>query len=125
MSDVIRLSPRRIDGSVLVDHLLPKLVGETKQPSAFLVYLVLWRLTEGGYKTVYITLQAIADRTGVTKRAVQYAIDTLIDRRLIGVWKETQTSVPEYRILHSRAAPEAGPRHVRAVHAPRSRVTGR
>jgi len=62
-----------VDAYVL-DTLMADLVGHDRQPSAFLVYLFLWRSTHGraeGGDTAQVSLLDIATGTGVSKRAVQ------------------------------------------------------
>jgi hypothetical protein len=75
------------------------LVGHDHQPSAYLVYLYLWWLTHdssGG--SVEISLQNLAEGTGLSKRAVQDAIARLHKRKLIGIKRESITAVPEYSV---------------------------
>lgn len=89
----------RLDPYV-VDTLMPDLVGHDRQPSAFLVYLCLWRRTVGAERDgARIALEELAFATGLSKRAVQYALGRLSRRRLIEVTREGITAVPEYRVL--------------------------
>ena len=63
-----------IDGYV-IDSLMRDLVAHDKKPSAFLVYLYLWRRTLGEERaTVHQSHQQLADATGLSKSAVQAAI---------------------------------------------------
>jgi len=79
----------------VLDSLMPDLVGHDRQPSAFLVYLFLWRQTHGsGVATTQVALRDIAERSGLSKRAVQGALAWLVERRLIGVVRESITAVP-------------------------------
>lgn len=81
------------------DTLLPDLVGHDRQPSAFLVYLVLWRRSlADGTPEVSIALQDIAEAAGLSKRTVQSAIAHLVRRRLLSVERATVTSVPMYTV---------------------------
>ena len=65
----------------VVDVLLPDLVGHDRQPSAFLVYLFLWRQTHAaGRSTVQLALLDIGEATGLSKRAVQDALARLTKR---------------------------------------------
>lgn len=89
-------SPVEIDGYVL-DVLMRDLVGHDRSPSAFLVYLWLWRRTGNG--ETRIPLQRIAEGTGLSKRGVQDAIDHLESRGLLRVRRESMTAVPEYAVL--------------------------
>ena len=87
-----------IDPYVL-DVLMQDLVGHDRQPTAFLVYLRLWRLTDGGKRASHeVSLRELRDQTGLSKRAIQEAVDTLARRRLIDVERERPTAVPIYRI---------------------------
>jgi hypothetical protein len=84
----------------LVDTLMPDLVGHDRQPSAFLVYLYLWRQTHAdGKQTVQVALLDIADATGLSKRTVQDAIGWLAKRKLLTVARESITAVPVYTVL--------------------------
>jgi hypothetical protein len=84
----------------LVDTLMPDLVGHDRQPSAFLVYLYLWRQTHaGGEETVQVALLDIADATGLSKRTVQDALGWLAKRKLLAVERASITAVPVYTVL--------------------------
>ena len=83
----------------VVDTLMRDLVGHDRQPSAFLVYVHLWRRAGGGAMAVRASLQEIADATGLSKRAVQDAVGRLHRRRLVSIRREGITAVPEYRVL--------------------------
>ena len=82
----------------VIDTLMPDLVGHDRQPSAFVVYLWLWRRTAGGDVAVTVSLRDLAEGTGLSKRAVQDALSRLHRRRLIGVRREGITAIPEYRL---------------------------
>ena len=88
--------PVEVDAYVL-DVLMRDLVGHDRSPSAFLVYLWLWRRTCKGETRV--PLQRIAEGTGLSKRGVQDAIGHLESRRLLRVRRESVTAVPEYSVL--------------------------
>jgi hypothetical protein len=88
--------PVEVDGYVL-DVLMRDLVGHDRSPSAYLVYLWLWRRTRNG--EIQVPLQRIAEGTGLSKRGVQDAIDHLEGRRLLRVKRESITAVPEYAVL--------------------------
>jgi len=90
--------PLAVDPYV-VDTLLPDLVGHDRRPSAFLVYLVLWRRTEAGRTPAALSLRELAESTGLSKRAVQSAVNALVRRRLLALERETPTSVPSYVVL--------------------------
>jgi hypothetical protein len=84
----------------IVDTLMPDLVGHDRQPSAFLVYLYLWRQTHGGGgQTAQIALLDIAEATGLSKRAVQDALGRLAKRKLLTVAREHITAIPVYTVL--------------------------
>lgn len=92
------MKPLALD-AYIVDTLMPDLVGHDRQPSAFLVYLLLWRLTHGAEKrTVQIALTDIAEATGVSKRAVQDGLGQLVRRELIAVERESITAIPVYTV---------------------------
>jgi len=91
-------TPVALDPYVL-DVLMPDLVGHDRQPSAFLVYLSLWRSTAGGREAeVSLTLRELAESTGLAKRSVQGALATLVRRRLVSVERDSITAVPRYTI---------------------------
>lgn len=84
----------------VLDTLMRDLVGHDRAPSAYLVYLQLFRRTHAaGHPAVSIALLDIADATGLSKRTVQSALAHLAARRLIVVTRESMTSVPEYAVL--------------------------
>jgi DNA-binding GntR family transcriptional regulator len=81
----------------VIDTLLPDLVGHDRSPSAYLVYLVLWRETMGkDARTAALSLRTIAERTGLSKRSVQYALRVLERRQLVTIEQAAPTSVPLY-----------------------------
>lgn len=84
----------------IIDTLMRDLVGHDHQPSAYLVYLYLWWLTDQAESgRVEISLQNLAEGTGLSKRAVQDAIARLHRRKLISIKRESITAVPEYAVL--------------------------
>jgi len=88
-----------IDAYVL-DTLMADLVGHDRQPSAFLVYLYLWRRTHGnGEATAQVSLLDISTGTGLSKRSVQEALRTLAKRRLLWIKRESITAIPVYAVL--------------------------
>ena len=87
-----------VDAYVL-DTLMADLVGHDRKPSAFLVYLFLWRRTVGaGQPSVQVSLLDVATATGLSKRAVQDAIRSLSRRRLLSIQRESITAIPVYAI---------------------------
>lgn len=84
----------------VIDSLMPDLVGHDRQPSAFLVYLALWRLSHGRAKaTIQVALLDIAEATGLSKRSVQDALGWLSKRKLVGITRASITAVPVYTVL--------------------------
>src|SRR3954447_22694420 len=87
-----------IDAYVL-DTLMHDLVGHDRAPSAFIVYLHLWRESFGaGAPTVQTSLRAIAEGTGLSKRGVQDALAVLSKRQLVGIARQAITDVPVYTV---------------------------
>ncbi|MEO8386247.1 MAG: helix-turn-helix domain-containing protein [Betaproteobacteria bacterium] len=82
----------------VVDVLMPDLVGHDKSPSAFLVYLYLWRMAaaRGRAQLSYTTM---ATNTGLSKASVQRAVAILKRRKLLQVSKASPTAVPDYRLV--------------------------
>ena len=76
------------------------LVAHSRSSAAFLVYLQLYRHTHGtGRESVVMSLQVLAESTGISKRSVQTALAHLITRRLIRRRKVRPTAVPVYTVL--------------------------
>jgi hypothetical protein len=65
-----------VDGYV-IDSLMPDLVGHDRMPSAFLVYLYLWRRTRGGARAAVVSYAMMTDGTGLSQRSVQTAVRAL------------------------------------------------
>ncbi|MBX7101353.1 MAG: helix-turn-helix domain-containing protein [Myxococcaceae bacterium] len=83
----------------VVDVLLPDLIGHDKRPSSFVLYLWLYAMTKGvGRKSAHFSYQMLTDRTGLSKRAVQRAVDHLKERELVRVQRKSATAVPEYAV---------------------------
>ena len=92
------MSAVEIDDYVL-DTLMADLVGHDRQPSAFLVYLFLWRRTLGaGEPTAQVSLFDLATGTGLSKRAVQEALRWLSKRRLLSIQRAGITAIPVYTV---------------------------
>jgi hypothetical protein len=84
--------------SYLVDVLMPDLTEHEKRPSAFLVYLYLWRHSLAmSQRAVTLSYQQIAADTGLSKSAVQSAVRLLKRRKLISVFLSSPTATPVYR----------------------------
>jgi len=87
-----------VDG-YLIDTLMADLIGHDRQPSAFIVYLYLWRQTHGaGRPTAQLSLLDLATGTGLSKRAVQEALRWLSKRRLLSLQREGITAIPVYTV---------------------------
>ena len=83
----------------LPDVLMRDLVGHDRAPSAFLVYLWLWRMTWGaGRERIGASLQTLATQTGLSKSAVQGAVRHLKRRQLISAERPGPTVAPTYRV---------------------------
>ena len=84
----------------VVDVLLRDLVGHDRSPASFLVYLSLYALAYGaGRRSVRISLKQLAERTGLSKSAVQAALRILLRRQLVRAQHASRTAVPEYFVL--------------------------
>jgi hypothetical protein len=83
----------------VIDSLMPDLVGHDRQPSAFIVYLYLWRRSRGGATRTVASYQMMADGTGLSKSSVQSAVQALVRRRLIEVRRATATSAPSFAMV--------------------------
>ena len=83
----------------IIETLMPDLVGHDRRPLAFLVYVILWRRANAGRsRSEEIPLRAIAEGTGMSKRAVQNALGSLARRRLVTASHSTPTSAPTFMI---------------------------
>jgi hypothetical protein len=89
--------PILLDDYVL-ESLMPDLVGHDHHPSAFVLYLALWRLTAGDEREVVASLRQLAEETGLSRRAVQDAVTRLAQRRLVEVRRGGITDVPAYQL---------------------------
>lgn len=85
----------------IVDVLMRDLIGHDRTPSAFIVYLWLWRKTRGsGRASIGASLKTIADETGLSKSSVQNALRALIERRrLVRAKRLGLTEAPIYEVL--------------------------
>lgn len=84
----------------VVDNLMSDLSGHDRRPSAFLVYLYLYRHTHGARRaSAARSLREISEATGMSKRAVQYALSKLHSRELISVSRKGITEIPRYTVL--------------------------
>jgi hypothetical protein len=93
MSQSVPLDP------YIPDVLMRDLAGHDRAPSAFLVYLWLWRNSRGeGRARIGASLQTIATRTGLSKSAVQAAVRHLARRRLVSATRRHATEAPTYEV---------------------------
>ena len=91
--------PLKLEGYV-VDVLLRDLVGHDRSPAAFLVYLSLYSLTYAVMRrSARLSLKQLAERTGLSKSAVQAALHILLRRELVRAHHASRTAVPEYFVL--------------------------
>ncbi len=80
------VSPPALALDYIIDVLMRDLVGHDRAPSAYLVYLWLWRHSRGcGRETYSASLQTIATATGLSKSSVQNAVRRLGRRKLIAI----------------------------------------
>jgi DNA-binding MarR family transcriptional regulator len=88
-----------IDDYVL-DVLMRDIVGHDRQPAAYLVYIYLYgQAARQRWKPFAASLRALAEETGLSKSAVQTALDLLRRRELISTVSDHPTAVPEHRVL--------------------------
>jgi hypothetical protein len=93
-----RVADLGVDAYVF-DVLMADLIAHDRQPSAFVLYLAIWRLTDGGKKkSAPISLRTLSEQTGLSKRAIQDAADRLERRQLISIERQMPTAVPVYRL---------------------------
>jgi DNA-binding MarR family transcriptional regulator len=90
----------------ITDTLMRDLIGHDKKPSAFVVYLFFWSRTSGMRRRVLaVSLQEIADETGLSKSAVQASLRLLKRRRLVRAERDSATSRPRYHVLRPWVRP--------------------
>jgi hypothetical protein len=82
----------------VIDSLMPDLVGHDRKPSAFVVYLWLWRRTRGASRATSASYQMMADGTGLSKGSAQSALRWLGRRGLVEAKRRTATSAPILRL---------------------------
>ena len=83
----------------LVSALMPDIVGHDRSPAAFITYLFLYCSASGRRPRLQVSLQSIADETGLSKSAVQDALRLLLRRRLLRQEKASPTAIPTYEVL--------------------------
>jgi len=88
-----------IDDYVL-DVLMRDLIGHDQKPAAYLVYLYLYgHAARNKWKPIGASLRTIADATGLSKSAIQIALETLRRRELIATTADHATATPRHRVL--------------------------
>jgi DNA-binding transcriptional MocR family regulator len=88
-----------VDDYVL-DVLMRDLVGHDRQPAAYLVYLYLYgQAARTRWRPVAASLRMVAEASGLSKSAVQTALELLRRRELIETTSDHATAVPEHRVL--------------------------
>ena len=81
------------------DVLMRDIVGHDRQPATYLVYLHLYgQAARRKWKPVSASLRMLAEATGLSKSAVQTALELLRRRELIGTAIDHATAVPEHRV---------------------------
>lgn len=83
----------------VMEVLMRDLVAHDKQPSAFLVYLFLSARSCSGRRLVEASLREIAEETGLSKSAVQLALENLLRRQLLAAKTAHATATRTYRVL--------------------------
>jgi len=84
----------------VIDVLLRDIVGHDRQPASYLVYLYLYgQAARQKWKPVQGSLRTLADGTGLSKSAVQTALENLRRRELITTSASHSTAVPQHRVL--------------------------
>jgi hypothetical protein len=83
----------------VADVLLRDLVSHDRSPAAFLVYFFLAARAGKARGGVTMSLAELADRTGLSKRAVQLALSHLRRRHLIRSAQAHRTAVPTHAVL--------------------------
>ena len=83
----------------IVDTLMRDLVSHDRAPSAFLLYLFLWRQTRGeGRENFGASLQELATDTGLSKSSVQNALRRLKRRGLVSARRHGPTAACLYQV---------------------------
>ncbi len=88
-----------VDDYVL-DVLMRDIVGHDRQPAAYLVYVWLYgQAARAKWKPVAASLRILAEATGLSKSAVQTALELLRRRELIASTSDHPTATPRHRVL--------------------------
>jgi DNA-binding transcriptional MocR family regulator len=96
----------------VIDVLMRDIVGHDRQPAAYLVYLYLYSTAaRRRWKAVDASLRSLSDETGLSKSAVQTALQLLRRRELIATTADHATAIPQHRVFrHWRTPPRPAPR---------------
>src|SRR5207247_10951133 len=74
--------------------------GHDRQPAAYLAYLYLYgQAARSKWRPVPASLRMLAEATGLSKSAVQSALENLRRRELIVTTSDHATAVPQHRVL--------------------------
>jgi DNA-binding transcriptional MocR family regulator len=88
-----------IDDYVL-DVLMRDLIGHDRQPAAYLVYLHLYgQAARTKWKPIPASLRMLAAATGLSKSAVQSALELLRRRELIVTQSDRATALSRHQVL--------------------------
>ena len=84
----------------VIDVLMRDIVGHDQQPAAYLVYAWLYgQAARKKWKPIPASLRMLAEATGLSKSAVQTALELLRRRELIETTSEHSTATPRHRVL--------------------------
>jgi len=84
----------------VIDVLMRDIVGHDRQPAAYLVYLHLFgQAARAKWRPVPASLRSLAEATGLSKSAVQTALENLRRRHLIETTSDHSTATAEHRVL--------------------------
>jgi hypothetical protein len=83
----------------VADVLLRDLVAHDRSPAAFLVYFFLAARSGTARTGLSMSLAELADRTGLSKRAVQLALAHLRRRHLLRTTQVHRTATPSHVVL--------------------------
>jgi len=88
-----------IDDYVL-DVLMRDLIGHDQRPAAYLVYLYLYgQATRKKWRPITASVRTLGDATGLSKSAIQIALETLRRRELILTTRDHATATSRHRVL--------------------------
>jgi DNA-binding transcriptional MocR family regulator len=83
----------------VIDVLMRDVVGHDRHPAAYLVYLYLYGQTaRAKWKPVAMSLRELAAATGLSKSAVQTALENLRRRELIATTSDHATAIPRHSV---------------------------